>query len=135
MILIALSSCAHFQKRETPAQIQLTQAITQAIATYEDGDYKKALTEFEEALNLPELNSSDQVQAHKYMAFIYCLTNKPKQGYNQFKTALEIDPNFELTPAEAGHPMWGQAFKKAKAEMEASKNQETFKPQAPTKKK
>jgi hypothetical protein len=135
LILSFILGCASFKKSETSdsKESKSSEAPSQtpfslAKKTYEDGKYKKALTEFEEVLKLPDLSLTDQIQAHKYLAFINCLTNKRKQGLIEFKKVLELDPKFELTPAEAGHPMWGQVFKKAKAEMEASKGQQPAKP-------
>jgi len=49
----------------------------------------------------------DRVTAHKYLAFIYCVSDKKKQCREQFKEAMEIDSDFELSPSEAGHPIWG----------------------------
>jgi hypothetical protein len=35
--------------------------------------------------------------------------------YESFRKALALKPDFELTPAEAGHPVWGPVFRSAKA--------------------
>jgi hypothetical protein len=35
--------------------------------------------------------------------------------YESFRRALALNPKFELTAAEAGHPVWGPVFRSAKA--------------------
>jgi Tfp pilus assembly protein PilF len=139
LILSLILGCAHFEesgtKESKPQEAPPQTPFSLAVKSYEGGNYKKALTEFKEVIKLPDLSLADQIQVHKYLAFINCLTNKSKRGIIEFKKALELDPKFELTPAEAGHPMWGQVFKKAKAEMEASKSQQPAKPGKQTKEK
>lgn len=84
------------------------------IRLYEDGKYPQALTTLQDALNAG-LSDADQVTANKYLAFISCVSNRERQCRAYFRRALELDPSFELTPAEAGHPMWGPVFKNVKA--------------------
>jgi hypothetical protein len=38
-----------------------------------------------------------------------------QQCRDEFKKALEIDSSFELREDEAGHPIWGPAFRGVKA--------------------
>ena len=92
------------------------QALSTGIQNYEDGDYKTAAKNLQSALDLSLTFDSDVVQAHKYLAFIHCLSNREKQCHDEFRKALDIDSNFELEPAEAGHPVWGPAFRTVKAE-------------------
>ena len=94
---------------ESDAQAQLAQGIKD----YENGRLTEASQNFQSALD-SGLGEGDQVTAHKYLAFIYCVTKRERQCRAHFRTALEINPSFELTPAEAGHPMWGPVFRKAK---------------------
>jgi hypothetical protein len=61
------------------------------------------------------LDRADRVKAHKYLAFIACVSSQPMTCREEFSIALELDPKFELGPAEAGHPIWGPVFKAAKA--------------------
>lgn len=84
------------------------------IKDYEDGRYKQASKHFEAALSAG-LNRSGQVTAHKYLAFIHCVSRRERQCRGHFASALELDPAFELGPAEAGHPMWGPVFRSVKA--------------------
>ena len=83
------------------------------IKSYDDGRLPQAQASFQNAL-AAGLNTRDQVTAHKYLAFIHCASGRERQCRAHFRSALELDPSFELQPAEAGHPMWGPVFRSAK---------------------
>ena len=83
------------------------------IRQYEDGKYAAATTSLQNALGAG-LTDSDQVVANKYLAFISCTQGRERQCRAYFRRALELNPGFELEPAEAGHPMWGPVFKNLK---------------------
>ena len=83
------------------------------IKSYDEGRLSQAQGNFEGALNAG-LNQRDQVTAHKYLAFIHCVSGRERQCRGHFRSALDIDPNFELAPREAGHPMWGPVFRSVK---------------------
>lgn len=83
--------------------------------SYEDGDYKFSMEELQRALEMGLSNKNSQMKAHKYLAFIHCISAREKQCRDEFKKALEIDPAFNLEPAEAGHPIWGPVFRGVKA--------------------
>jgi hypothetical protein len=55
------------------------------------------------------------VEALKLQAFSYCVSNHRRECQSTFSRILSIDPSFDLAPAERGHPMWGPAFRSAKA--------------------
>jgi len=95
----------------TPAE----QELQKGIKNYEDGDYKIATKELQTALSLGLTGQGDQAKAHKYLAFINCVSNRPNGCRDEFRKAFQSDPNFDLTPAEAGHPMWGPVFRSVKA--------------------
>ncbi len=84
------------------------------VQRYEQGDYTAAVVMLQQALRDGLSSKRDQVRAHKYLAFSYCITVRGKQCHESFKKALEIDPDFVLLPAEAGHPIWGPVFRSAK---------------------
>jgi hypothetical protein len=54
------------------------------------------------------------VTANKYLAFISCVSGRDRQCRAYFRRALELNPSFELEPAEAGHPTWGPVFRNVK---------------------
>ena len=80
------------------------------IAAYDDGRYAEAAKALRSAL-ASKLDKSDEVSAHKYLAFIECSTRRRTQCREEFRKALRIDPSFDLEPAEAGHPVWGPIFR------------------------
>jgi tetratricopeptide (TPR) repeat protein len=86
----------------------------EARKSYDDADYNKSIKTFHEALKLP-LTLADQIAAHKYIAFSYCLTNRMAQCRAAFEPIFKLDANFDLTPAEAGHPSWEPSFRAVKA--------------------
>ncbi len=83
------------------------------IKSYENGNYKESARQLQSALD-QGLNKSNQVQAHKYLAFIHCVSGRQTQCRNEFRKALDADPEFILQPAEAGHPLWGPVFTSVK---------------------
>lgn len=92
------------------------QELSSGIKNYEDGNYKTAAKSLQNALESGLTFDSDTVRAHKYLAFIHCLSNREKQCREEFRKALEKDNKFDLEPAEAGHPIWGPVFRSVKAE-------------------
>ena len=84
------------------------------VKSYEDGEYQSAARQFQAALDRGLNAPGDRAKAHKYLAFIQCIAGKERLCRDEFKKALELNPNMELDPAEAGHPIWGPVFKSAK---------------------
>ena len=81
---------------------------------YDRGDYNNTIKKL---TSTPELFQTDidvQVEAYKYLAFSYCLTQRQAQCADSFSKAFTLNNAFELTPAERGHPMWGPVFERVK---------------------
>lgn len=91
------------------------QDLSSGIRAYEDGDYKRSSQLLQNALAAGLFLNSDKVAAHKYLAFMYCAQSREKLCRDEFRKALELDPGFELTPAESGHPSWGPVFRSLKS--------------------
>ena len=89
------------------------QDLANGIKQYEDANYGEAARLLQSSLD-QGLGSDDQVKAHKYLAFIHCVSGREQRCRDEFRTALKIDPTFELAANEAGHPIWGPAFRTAK---------------------
>src|SRR5262249_24469494 len=87
---------------------------------YDDGDYLPAAKSLQTALD-QGLSSKDQVTAHKHLAFIHCSENRTDRCRQEFRKALTLDPSLDLSPAEAGHPIWGPIFQNVKAGREAGR--------------
>ena len=88
--------------------------IQEGMKSYEDAEYNKAIRSFQDALKEPLLESN-QVTARKFIAFSYCLTNRTTLCRTEFEAIFKLDENFDLAPAEAGHPAWGPSFRTVKA--------------------
>ena len=94
----------------TPAQ----RALTMGVWMYEDGDYVGAESYLKTALSL-DTADLERVRAHKYLAFIMCAERRDQECRREFREALALDPKFDLTPAEQGHPRWGPVFRSLKS--------------------
>ena len=90
------------------------QALSTGIGQYEDGNYSEAAKSLQSALD-QELAADSQVKAHKYLAFVHCLSGRERLCRDEFRKALDLNPAMELQPAEAGHPIWGPVFRSVKA--------------------
>ena len=88
--------------------------LSSGIRAYEEGEYKSTTRLLQSALSAGLLLNSDKVAAHKYLAFVHCAQSRQKLCRDEFRKALELDPGFELTPAESGHPSWGPVFRSLK---------------------
>lgn len=91
------------------------QELSDAIQIYFDGRYDEASEALAPLAMAPELPLPSQVKALKYIAFSQCATGRRKPCRQAFDTALELDPTFQLTEAEKGHPVWGREFNNARA--------------------
>ena len=113
LVTLSISGCAGL---EVPGYQRLSGKpyLWQGIAFYEEGNYRAASRRLMFALE-EGLDESDRVQAHKYLAFIACVSGRQLTCREEFAIALKLDPSFELDEAEAGHPIWGPVFRSAKA--------------------
>ncbi|HSC95003.1 MAG TPA: TssQ family T6SS-associated lipoprotein [Burkholderiales bacterium] len=89
--------------------------LANGIKQYEDANYSEAARLLQSGLN-QGLGKSDQVKAHKYLAFIHCVSGRERHCRDEFRAALKIDPSFELAANEAGHPIWGPVFRTVKSQ-------------------
>lgn len=88
-------------------------SLAQGIKQYQAGQYPAAEAQLKLALRQGLPIGPDLASAHKYLAFIYCTSQREALCHSAFKAARQADPAFVLTKAEAGHPMWGPVYKKA----------------------
>jgi len=112
-----LCGCASVQEdnegRPSDAGQGGERALLAGIRNYEDGRYNEAMKALQTSLNRG-LRDPDQVRAHKYLAFIHCVSDQDAKCRSHFRMALTIDRAFELKPAESGHPIWGPVFRSVK---------------------
>lgn len=110
-----VTGTAGSDKREVPERVAspAQQAFNSGVEAYDKGDFNNAIKRF----GAPEIIAADktiQLAALKYSAFSYCVTKRQTLCTQQFVKALKLDPSFELAAGEKGHPLWAQAFERAK---------------------
>ncbi|MBI4807770.1 MAG: TssQ family T6SS-associated lipoprotein [Nitrosomonadales bacterium] len=89
--------------------------LDKGVESYAEGNYIASMAALKDVLLTKLADKDDKVSAYKYLAFIHCVSGREKLCYDAFRKALALKPDFELTPAEAGHPVWGPVFRSAKA--------------------
>jgi predicted sugar kinase len=90
------------------------QKLDIGVKEYEDGNYLNSMEALKSVLDTNLADKGAKVNAYKYLAFIHCISAKEAMCKDYFSKVLEIDPTFELSAAEAGHPIWGPAFRSVK---------------------
>lgn len=93
---------------ERPAE----RALLAGLRAYDDAQYAQSEQRLREALQTGLASARDQAAAHKHLAFVYCTSERLAQCEQAFKAAKLADPAFALSRAEAGHPVWGPAYKR-----------------------
>ncbi len=109
-----LGACAAVPERpvgvtdltERPAE----RALIGALRAYDDADYPAVERQVDEALKLGLRSPRDLATAHKLRAFVFCTSNRISACEKEFRLARVADPAFELSHAEAGHPVWGPVY-------------------------
>ncbi len=90
------------------------QKLDIGVKEYEEGNYVASMNALQGVLETKIANKDDKLVAYKYLAFIHCISSREKLCRDYFRKVLAINPNFELSPAEAGHPIWGPVFRSVK---------------------
>lgn len=91
-------------------------ALIVGLREYEDGQFERAEQSLRSALALGLRDGRDIGVAHKYLAFLACAFNRLAECEQQFRSGFAADPDFALTDAERGHPVWGPVFRRVAAE-------------------
>ena len=142
MTILLLASCAEMPKQsETKpaaapvvtedtlrkrAQDQLAQGITQ----YQAGDFDNAVRSLSASLDHGLLTKEEQSRARKFLAFSHCVSQRDVPCRDEFRKAFEINPQFSLTAAEDGHPIWGPVYRDVRAKLIAEREASQGKPKA-----
>jgi hypothetical protein len=90
-------------------------ALERAVAQFEQGRFPEAIRLLQESPEILADGPQVRAQALKQLGFAQCVTGRRPACRRSFDALLTLDPAFELTPAEAGHPSWGTEFERAKA--------------------
>jgi Tfp pilus assembly protein PilF len=93
---------------ERPAE----KALLAGIRAYDDGQYAEAEKHLGNAVKAGLSSSKDRAAAQKYLAFIYCTSNRQANCEAAFRAARQADPAFALSKSESGHPLWGPTYKR-----------------------
>jgi Tfp pilus assembly protein PilF len=118
-VAVLLAACQSKIVQEFPlTKFKAENMLDQGIRAYDDGDYKVATRNIQGALDAG-LTTHSQARAHKYLAFIQCSSGQQVPCREEFRKALEIEPDMELKTSEAGNPIWGPVFRSVKAGMHA----------------
>ena len=94
------------------AERHAEKALMSGIRSYDDGQYPVAEKQLDTALKSNLQSARDRAAAHKYLAFIYCTSNRNAECEASFRAASQADPSFALNKAEVGHPLWGPVYKR-----------------------
>ena len=90
-------------------------ALLAGLRAYEDGQYADAERELQKALAAGLVSAKDRATAHKHLAFVFCTSNRVADCDRAFRQALAADPEFALSKAEGGHPLWGPVYRRVTA--------------------
>jgi tetratricopeptide (TPR) repeat protein len=134
MTLLFLASCAEMPRLTTdapkPAAPQITEdtlrkraseQLAQGIQQYGAGEYDNAVKSLTASLEHGMLGKADQSRARKYLAFSHCVQARDASCRAEFRRAFEIYPEFALTPAEDGHPIWGPVYRDVRTQLIAER--------------
>jgi hypothetical protein len=113
----ALAGCAQIAPAPTTALVEILarpaeKALLAGLRAYDDALYVEAERHFNHSLSLRLSSPKDRAAAHKHLAFIYCTSNRRNECEAQFRAARLADPSFTLDKSEAGHPSWGEVYKR-----------------------
>lgn len=116
LVLVAvLAACAQNPFAQNRGQSSLGTGIQQ----YREGNYKDALRSLQTALELGLADDENRILARKHLAFIHCAGGRERLCREEFRKVLEINPKFNLSAAESGHPVWDPVFRSVKGETPA----------------
>ncbi|MFD1561013.1 TssQ family T6SS-associated lipoprotein [Paraburkholderia silviterrae] len=116
LALAAAGGCSSL----SPTQRAAANTVAAAHDSYIAGDYPRTIQLLRNSNAVEDGDRPTQIEAHKLMAFSYCVTNRVAQCRAEFEAILRLDPHFELTAAEKGHPIWGPAFDAARRKVAPS---------------
>jgi hypothetical protein len=91
-------------------------ALNAGIELYKAGNFNGAIKQLTTAPELQQADTPLQLEALKYAAFSYCVTQRTTLCRQQFAKAFKLDKSFDLSPGEKGHPLWTPSFERARKE-------------------
>ena len=89
-------------------------ALALASYYYDEGNYPAVIGLLTANRDWLQASVPLQIRARKLLAFSHCINGQATVCEWYFDAILELDPKFELTPFESGHPAWDPVFRRAK---------------------
>ena len=105
------------QITESMLRERAKEQLAAGIRQYEAGDYENASRSLAGSLDHGLLSKQEQAIARKNLAFIHCVSNREAACRDEFRKAFEIYPDFQLSPAEDGHPIWGPVYRNVRTQL------------------
>jgi len=128
--LVAEREAASSRRSTFAPAAKSEQTLQEGMIKYDSGDYVQSARLLEEALKQGLAGKELQVRAMKHLAFSLCLQERFRDCRAAFVRIYDVDPEFDLTPAEAGHPSWTRTFAGAKAQAKKAIADKTAKDKA-----
>ena len=109
------------QITESSLRDRATQQLADGVKQFEAGDYDNAVKSLTSSLEHGLLSKAEQARARKYLAFSHCVSGRETLCRDEFRKAFEIYPDFALTAAEDGHPIWGPIYRNMRTQLVAER--------------
>ena len=100
---------------EAPPTAEALDQLQQVRDKYSAGRYGEVIRGVATSDALATSTKAVRIEAYKLQAFSYCVSRYPQLCEDSFSRILALDPSFALAPNEAGHPVWGPVFQRARA--------------------
>jgi len=118
--LLATAAALHGCAAPPPATTSIAElyqrpaerALIEGIRLYDSGEFERAEASLHQAIADHLADRHDVAIANKYLAFIACAFNRGTECALDFTAAFNADPNFRLSDAEIGHPLWGPVYRR-----------------------
>ncbi|MEN4917197.1 TssQ family T6SS-associated lipoprotein [Achromobacter spanius] len=113
-----LAGCAGVStlQPESPPTAEALDQLQQVRDQYSAGRYGEVIRGVATSDALATSSKAVRIEAYKLQAFSYCVSRYAQLCEDSFSRILALDPAFELAANEAGHPVWGPAFQRARAQ-------------------
>src|SRR3982751_4485033 len=98
--MLALAACSSPPLRGLFETSKGASVLSAGLREYDNGDYAEAGRDLQTAIDLG-LTDRERAAAHKHLAFIHCASARAGLCREEFRRALAINPQLELTAAEA----------------------------------
>lgn len=142
-VALAAAACQNMpgsEGQQQPAAPQITESVLReraqqqladGVKQYDAGDYDGAVKSLSASLEHGMLSKAEQARARKYLAFAHCVSGREILCRDEFRKAFEIYPEFSLTAAEDGHPIWGPVYRSVRTQLIAEGEAQVKKPLIP----